>query len=247
MNYFLEIAYKGTRYHGWQIQENAVSVQQVINKVLADLFGQEINTIASGRTDTGVHAEQQFVQVDLLQEFTENHIYKVNRMLPYDIVVKNFYPVTDEANARFDAISRRYEYRISKRKNPFMDGLVCYFPRPLDVDRMNEASALLLEYEDFESFSKVKTSVDHFRCNISKAEWFTRNDLIIFNIEGNRFLRGMVRAIVGTLMEVGLGRMSKEEFRTIIECKDRKSAGRSAPAEGLYFCEVKYPEGVFKS
>lgn len=243
--YFLEVAYKGTNYSGWQIQKNAVSVQEELNKVLKVLFGNNINTLGSGRTDTGVHAEQQFVQIDLEKALTPEYLYKINRMLPEDISVREYFLVNPEANARFDAISRRYEYRIVRVKNPFLFGFTYLYPRPLDITLLNKSSELLLNYSDFQSFSKVKTSVENFLCTIHKAEWEERGDLLIFHVEANRFLRGMVRALVGTLIEVGLGKMSIEEFKKILDKKDRKAAGRAAPPEGLFLCEVKYPKEIF--
>jgi len=243
--YFLEVAYKGTKYNGWQIQKNAVSVQEELNKVLKILFKGPVATLGSGRTDTGVHAEQQFVQIDLENDFTPDHLYKMNRILPVDIAVNRYFKVKPDANARFDALSRRYEYRITRVKNPFLFGLTYYYPRPMDLSLLNQATALLCQYTDFQSFSKVNTSVENFLCTIYRAEWEERGELLTFHVEANRFLRGMVRALVGTLIEVGLGRMSVEEFIAILDKKDRKAAGRAAPPEGLFLCEVKYPEEIF--
>lgn len=245
LRYFLEIAYKGTNYHGWQVQKNAHSVQQELNQCLERLFQQSIETVASGRTDTGVHAEQQFVHFDIEKELNEDHLYKLNKILPWDISANGIYRVKDDANARFDAISRSYEYRISRTKNPFAQGLTYYNGRELNLDKMRRASEVMYKYQDYESFSKVHTSVEHFLCDIMNVEWVEKKDMLIFKIEANRFLRGMVRTIVGTLLEVGLERMTVKEFEEIIKMKDRKAAGRVVPAEGLYFTKIKYPKGIF--
>lgn len=245
MRYFLEIAYKGTNYHGWQLQKNAHSVQQELNQCLQRLFQADIETIASGRTDTGVHAEQQFVHLDLGRELTDDHIFKLNCLLPWDIVIRNFHKVKPDVSARFDALSRSYEYRISRRKDPFLRELTCYFGKELDLEKMKKATLVLYKYKDYQSFSKVHTSVDHFLCDILNAEWVEKKNLLIFKIEANRFLRGMVRTIVGTLLDVGLGRMTVKQFEEVIQKKDRKAAGRIVPAEGLYLTRIKYPKTIF--
>lgn len=247
MRYFLEIAYKGTNYHGWQIQNNANSVQEELNKALHLVLRKPIETLASGRTDAGVHAEQQFAHIELDFPIYENLVYKLNRVLPHDIVIKNYYPVTETAHARFDAISRTYEYRINCIKSPFLINLSYFFHQPLDIQKMNEACAFLLSENDFQSFSKVHTDVNHFLCKIHQAFWQEKDQMLIFTIEGNRFLRGMVRAIVGTMLEVGLSRMSVKEFHSILLSKDRKKAGRAAPPDGLFLTKIKYPDSIFLS
>ncbi|HEX8545452.1 MAG TPA: tRNA pseudouridine(38-40) synthase TruA [Cytophagaceae bacterium] len=244
MRFFLEVAYKGTKYHGWQIQQNARSVQEEINLNLTKLFG-PVTTMGSGRTDTGVHAEQQFLQLDLEVAFTQEHLSKLNTMLPKDIAIKNYFPVTPGASARHDPLHRTYEYRICKFKNPFMSELAYLYSRPLDMDAMNEAAALLLLHTDFQSFSKVKTSVDHFLCDLQVAKWEARDEFLVFTITGNRFLRGMVRAIVGTLIKVGLGKITPEDFDLIIAAKDRKAAGQAAPPQGLFLTSIVYPSNIF--
>lgn len=247
MRYFLEISYRGTNYHGWQVQQNAHTLQQELENALKLYFRKPIATFASGRTDTGVHAEQQFVQIDLDVNFTKTDLYRLNKIMPSDIAIKTFYLVTDTATARFDAFARVYEYRISFYKNPFNKDLVYAFPKELDMEAMNLAAALLLNHTDFQSFSKVHTDVESFECWMYNAGWSRRGDLLIFTIEANRFLRGMVRAVVGTLLQVGLGRMRVEEFNQIILKKDRRAAGQAAPAEGLFLCKVKYPVEIFIS
>ena len=245
LRYFLEIAYKGTKYHGWQVQKNAHTVQQELNNSLQRLFQKKIETLGSGRTDTGVHAEQQFVHMDLDKELNDHLIFKLNCILPKDIVIKNYFKVKDKASARFDATSRTYEYRISRVKNPFQIDSSCFFGKDLDVEMMKRASKVLLKHTDFQSFSKVNTSVDHFLCDIFMAEWTEKKDMLIFKIEANRFLRGMVRTVVGTLLEIGQGRMTIKQLDEIIRKKDRKAAGAIVPAEGLYLTKIKYPKTVF--
>jgi tRNA pseudouridine38-40 synthase len=247
LRYFLEMAYKGTNYHGWQVQKNAHSVQQELNNALFKLFRTEITTMGSGRTDKGVHAEQQYVQLDVVDELTSDHIFKLNHILPCDMSINNFFKVKENANVRYDATSRVYEYRISRVKNPFLTDMVCFYSKELDVDKMNLASKILLNHKDFEAFSKVNSSARHYLCDILKAEWIFRDNLLIFEIEANRFLRGMVRAIVGTMLDIGLGRKSLEDFEKIIQSRDREEAGRSAPASGLFLVKVNYPSSVFQN
>lgn len=243
LRYFLDIAYQGTAYHGWQIQANAHSVQAELNRALSTILRQPIETIGSGRTDTGVHAEQQFVHFDLPSpiEDTSQLVHKLNALLPFDIAVKSLFAVPAETHARFDAVSRRYEYRISQVKNPFLQNLALFYTKPLRLDLMDEASQLLLQYEDFESFSRVKTEVNHFRCQITEAFWENKGNVLIFHIKADRFLRGMVRAIVGTLLQVGRNQLTRTDFESVILSKDRKKAGMAVPPEGLFLTEVAYP------
>jgi len=246
LRYFLDISYRGGNYHGWQIQENAVTVQGVLEKALSNVLCAKIDILGSGRTDTGVHAASQIVHLDSPREFDPLLIFRINGYLPKDICIKSARLVRDDAHARFDAISRAYIYRITLVKNPFEIGLAYYFYPPIDVDQMNKAAALLLQYEDFESFSKVHTDVTSFNCTIFHAYWERNGDMLYFHVKANRFLRGMVRTLVGTMLEVGKGRMSLDEFVQIILAKDRKRAGISAPPEALYLSEVEYPAEVYK-
>lgn len=247
MRYLLEIAYKGTAYHGWQIQKNAHTVQVELNNALSIYFKIKTETIGSGRTDTGVHCEQQFAHFDYSEKVIFNDfIHRINAILPKDILVRNIYHVSSEFNARFDAQSRSYQYRISKSKNPFLTHLCCfYFKTTIDVEKMNRAANILLKHTDFQSFCKYKTEVNHFECTISEAYWKEENGLLVFNITANRFLRGMVRAIVGTLLEIGIGKLPEAEFENIIMLKDRKFAKFAAPPEGLFLTKVTYPSTVF--
>ena len=245
MKYFLEIAYKGTNYHGWQVQKNAHTVQQELNSCLERLFQQPVETVASGRTDTGVHAQQQFVHLDLNTELNPDLLFKINCILPHDIAVKNYFRVKRDAHARFDTLSRSYEYRICRVKNPFALELAWNLTRDLDIGKMKAATKILFDFDDFQSFSKVHTDVEHFLCKIMYAEWVEEGDYLIFKIESNRFLRGMVRTIVGTLVDIGKGKITAKDFKEILEKKDRKFAGAIVPAEGLYLSRIKYPKDIF--
>lgn len=245
MRYFLDISYRGTNYHGWQIQNNASTVQGVLNKALSNVLGTKIETLGSGRTDTGVHASTQIVHLDSPRLLDQSFIFRMNGYLPKDICIKSLYPVKEQAHARFDAVSRAYVYRIILEKNPFEIGLSYYFYPPINIEAMNQAAALLIQYEDYQSFSKVDTDVTHFNCTIFHAYWQQQGTMLYFHIKANRFLRGMVRALVGTLLEVGKGRMSIDEFIQVILAKDRKSAGSSAPAEALYLSEIEYPKEIY--
>jgi len=246
LRYFFEIAYDGKNYHGWQRQKNAISVQEVVEEALSRITREETNITGSGRTDTGVHCEQQYFHADFTSQINTDRLnFKLNSYLPTDISIQNIRQVKPEAHARFDAISRSYQYRISKSKNPFDREYKYRIPKLPDIKTMNEAASLLIGEHDFESFSKVKTEVNNFVCNISEASWLETERDILFNVTANRFLRGMVRALVGTLLEVGLGKLSKEEFKKVIESKDRRKAGSAAPAHGLFLTAVNYPVEIF--
>ncbi|MFN8438762.1 MAG: tRNA pseudouridine(38-40) synthase TruA [Cytophagales bacterium] len=247
MKYFLDIAYKGTHYNGWQKQPNANTVQSEIENALKIVFKNELTTFGSGRTDTGVHAKQQYVMFETPQVIEKKKILNLNGVLPKDIVVKNIYKVADNASVRFDALSRSYEYFIHQEVNPFNRETSYYFPKKLDVRLMNEAAQLLLKYKDFECFSKVHTEVNTFLCTITVAKFEYKDEYLVFNITANRFLRGMVRAIVGTLLDVGTYRTSLTEFENIILSKDRKKAGRAAPPEGLFLSKVIFPENYLEN
>ena len=248
MRYFLDLAYNGTNYHGWQVQQNAHTVQGELEKALGKLLRRPVGVVGSGRTDTGVHAEQQLVHIDVEEELDTGALqFKLNCMMPPDVVVKKIFPVADKAHARFSALSRSYEYRICRQKNPFLQKLCYVNMHPLDVPTMNEAAAIMLDWEDFECFSKVHTEVKHFRCNIMHAEWIEEGNQLIFYVTANRFLRNMVRAMVGTLLEVGQHKMDLEGFRQVLESRDRSRAGRSAPAQGLFLTRVQYPSTIYVS
>lgn len=246
MRYFFEIAYKGTNYKGWQTQHNAITVQEVVEDALTKLTGTKTEIVGSGRTDTGVHCEQQFFHTDILKEIVlKDFQHRMNVLLPKDISIQSIRKVKPEASARFDAFSRTYHYRITLVKNPLLDGLAMHYFKPADIPTMNRAAALLLGEQDFQCFSKVKTNVNHFLCDITKAEWKQKDDQLDFVITANRFLRGMVRAIVGTLLDVGTDRITVKDFQKIINSKDRKQAGQNVSPEGLYLTKVKYPSSIF--
>ena len=241
MRYFIELSYKGTNYHGWQIQPDASSVQEEITKALATILQEKILLVGAGRTDAGVHASQMFAHVDTVKKLSNNYVHKLNAILPNDIVIKSIKEVSDDTHARFDAVSRTYEYKIILGRDPFLlETTWQLHQKNLQIEKMNEAANLLFKYEDFESFSKVKTDVNTFNCTIMKAVWTLEDKHLIFHIKANRFLRNMVRAIVGTLIEVGLGKKTVEDFRKIIESKKRSEAGLSVPAKGLFLTEVCY-------
>ncbi|MHC5309375.1 tRNA pseudouridine(38-40) synthase TruA [Myroides sp. LJL116] len=243
MRYFLEFAYDGTAYHGWQIQPNAITVQQTLTHAISTLLKQPIELVGAGRTDSGVHAKQMFAHFDYPLDFDkEKLISKMNSFLPSDIVIYSITQVQDQAHARFDATARTYQYHIHTHKDAFCNAFSYYFYKKLDIDKMNQAAQLLLDYEDFECFSKTNSDVFTFNCTIEKAYWEkTSDNKIVFTIKANRFLRNMVRAIVGTLLEVGTGKIPVEHIHSIIESKDRSKAGFSVPGKALFLTKVSYP------
>ncbi|MEX1239585.1 MAG: tRNA pseudouridine(38-40) synthase TruA [Cyclobacteriaceae bacterium] len=246
MRYFFEIAYHGGHYHGWQSQHNAIGVQTVVENVMSKILRTAVEIVGSGRTDTGVHCEQQFFHTDLSVDFESGQLLlNLNSFLPGDIAIKSIRSVRSDASARYDAVERTYRYEITRVKNPFLQGLSWHYFKVLKIENMNKAAALLLGEHDFECFSKVKTDVNHFLCDVKKAGWVEKGDRLIFTISANRFLRGMVRAIVGTLLEVGTGKITQKEFVAILQSRDRKRAGANVPAQGLYLEKVKYPTRIF--
>lgn len=239
---FFQCAYDGTNYSGWQKQPNASTVQDTIEKCLSKLFSkEEIETVGCGRTDAGVHAKQSFFHIDLLPVYDLAQLqYKLNNMLPNDIVIDAIYEVHPQAHARFDAKKRTYQYFVHQKKTPFQNEYSVFFPRKIEVDKMNEGAKYILGKQDFTSFSKLHTDVNNNFCEVYAATWRVVGDQFQFEISANRFLRNMVRAIVGTLLEVGLGNISPEEVKGIIESKDRQNAGFSVPAKGLFLKSVEY-------
>lgn len=246
MRYLFEIAYNGTNYNGWQTQQNGVAVQTVVEEVMSTILRTPVAIVGSGRTDAGVHCEQQFFHTDIPEQSDDKDLLlRLNSFLPRDIVLRSVRAVKPDISARYDAIERSYRYQITRVKNPFLLGLSWHYFKALDVDNMNEAAAYILGEQDFECFSKVKTNVNHFLCDIKRASWTTQGDELIFRIAANRFLRGMVRAIVGTLLDVGTGKITQRDFLSIIQSKDRKKAGANVPAYGLYLEKVVYPAGIY--
>ncbi len=251
--FFIELAYDGTNYHGWQLQPNAIGVQEVLNSALTTVLREPIETLGCGRTDTGVHASQFFAHFDLDKSMAHgpwsidkknNLVRSINAILPHDIAIKHIFPVAAEAHARFDAALRSYEYHIHFNKDPFKHSYSWLLRDEPDVELMNRAARIIMEYKDFSCFSKSNTQVKTNNCKISTAKWVKTNDGLVFHISADRFLRNMVRAIVGTLLLVGRKEIEPYEIRGIIESKNRSKAGTSVPACGLYLTEVRYPAGL---
>jgi tRNA pseudouridine38-40 synthase len=245
LRYFLDIAYNGKPYHGFQRQPEDISVQEVLEDAMAIFFQKAITIFGAGRTDTGVHGKQLLAHFDVDNALDEpQFLYKLNKLLPESVAVQDIYRVNNEAHARFDAMEREYEYVVTTRKDPFLAENALYIIKPLNVDAMNIAAKILLEYTDFECFSKVKTDVKTFNCKIEYAHWSQHEHKLVFTIRADRFLRNMVRAIVGTLLEVGLGKRSPESLHEIIASKNRGEAGKSVAAQGLYLTKVLYPDCI---
>jgi tRNA pseudouridine38-40 synthase len=249
--YFLKLSYNGTAYNGWQVQENTPNtVQQVLEEKMSMLLKENVALTGCGRTDTGVHAKDYYAHFDVrlpnLLGNKQQWIYKFNTVLPADIVVQDIIPVVPTAHARFDATERQYYYYISRRKNPFRNTYTWYVYGELDFDLMNKAALMLLEHQDFTSFSKLNTQNKTNNCTITKAIWQqTEEQEWRFTIRANRFLRGMVRAIAGTLVLVGKNKISLQDFRSIIESKNRSLAGGNAPAHPLFLSGIRYPKTIF--
>jgi tRNA pseudouridine38-40 synthase len=241
MRYFLEVSYKGTNFNGFQIQNTGKTIQGEIQNALLKLFKDPIILTGSSRTDAGVHALQNYFHFDIEGAFPMEKVYNLNSMISPDIVIKRRVEVGAEAHARFDANTREYKYYIHQSKNPFIQDTSYYYPYTLDWDKLNAATALVLGRHDFSSFSKKNTQVNNHFCEIFKAKWYWENEQIVFNIRGNRFLRGMVRALVATMLKVGRGFFSLDEFKSILAAHDCSSADFSAPGKGLFLVEVAYP------
>jgi tRNA pseudouridine38-40 synthase len=249
----MELGYNGQAYHGWQTQPGDTTVQETVEKGLSTLLRKNIQVVGCGRTDAGVHASQYFLHFDTDKGLGSENVmdeselvFKLNSILPDDIAVYRVFAVKESAHARFDALSRSYEYKIYEGKSPFLKGLV-WQKRVLnlDVERMNEAASMLLDYSDFKSFSRSKTDVKTYICRVDEAMWQLEDDLLVFHISADRFLRNMVRAIVGTLIEIGQGKREIQDMKRVIESRDRTQAGPSVKAEGLYLSRVKYPENLW--
>ena len=244
MRFFIELSYQGVNYHGWQEQPNANTVQSEINKALSTVFQEKILVMGAGRTDSGVHAKQMFAHFDYNVDFDiKNIIFKLNNFLPYDIVINDIFMVNDDANCRFDANSRTYKYHIIQQKDAF-NKRAYLFKKKLDLNSMNLAANYILGKQDFTSFSKVNTQTFTNNCNIMFANWKKVDNELIFTIKSNRFLRNMVRAIVGTLLDVGIGKNKPSMIRKIIAAKDRSKSGASVPAHALFLYKIEYPENI---
>jgi len=242
--YFIKLAYNGARYHGWQIQENALTVQEVITKAVRLMWNKDFKMIGCGRTDTGVNATEFFAHFDLEEGKSMDELnelaYRLNRYLPDDIVIYSIFPVKPDLHSRYDALSRTYEYHIHTRKDPFLNELSWFVHQKLDIELMNRGGEILSEYDDFTSFSKANVKRKTNLCKVSIAHWELSGHCLIFTIKADRFLHDMVRAIVGTLIDLGQYKISIEDLRLIIESKNRCSAGESVPAKGLFLTRVEY-------
>lgn len=247
MRYFFDVSYDGTAYHGYQIQPNAITVQEVLEKAISTLLGEKTPILASGRTDTGVHAIQQIIHFDTQKKIDVDKLtYRLNTFLPKTISVNGIAKVSDEAHARFDAIKRTYEYRMHKRKNPFVVGRSLYVPYMLNLIKINEACEIISQARNFQALSKVHTEVNNFECQIFDICWKESNDEYVFTVRANRFLRGMIRAMVGTLLAVGQERISIERFKEILTERNRSNAGKAVAPEGLYLLKVEYPTDIYQ-
>ena len=242
MRYLIQLSYKGTHFHGWQKQVNVKTVQQELDEKLSLMLGENIETLGCGRTDAGVHAKQFFAHFDSQNNVdTENLFFRLPKFLSKDIAIQSIKKIDENFHARFDADYRVYEYWITQKADPFLNDYSWFVYGDLNIDAMNNASKLLLSHKDFECFSKVHTDVNNFLCDITFAEWKLTDEKLIFTIKANRFLRNMVRAIVGTLIDVGRNKLSIEQFKRILESKNRSESGQSVPAHGLFLTEIHYP------
>lgn len=243
--YFLELAYKGTDYSGFQLQDNANTIQAEVEKAFEILHKQKVILTGSSRTDSGVHALQNYFHFDYSESINPQFIYKMNAILPADIVVKKLIPVAGDAHCRFDAVTREYRYYIYRYKNPFLRERAFYFPYRMDIDLMQQAAGVIKEYTDFTSFSKRNTQVKTFNCVIQESRWGMEDDCFVYYASANRFLRGMVRALTATMLRVGREKISLGEFRDIIEARDCTKASFAVPAHGLFLISVNYPVSYF--
>ena len=239
--YFLELSYKGTNYSGFQLQQNANTVQAEVEKAFAILQREKVELTGSSRTDTGVHARQNFFHFDYNGDIHPQFVYKMNAILPGDIVIQRLLPVEPEAHCRFDAISREYIYYIYRQKDPFLQDTAYYFPYKLDLPLMEQAAAIVMEYTDFSAFSKRNTQVKTFDCVITESAWSFENGILIYRVKANRFLRGMVRALVATMLKLGRHKITIEEFRSIITSRDCTRASFAVPGKGLFLQKVNLP------
>ncbi|MGI8950703.1 MAG: tRNA pseudouridine(38-40) synthase TruA [Chitinophagaceae bacterium] len=252
--YFLEVAYKGTNYSGFQIQQNANTIQAEIEKAMNVLMrlpsprgeGLGVRLFVSSRTDAGVHALQNFFHFDADIKFQQEQLYNLNALLPPDIVVKNIYAVHQNAHCRFDAIAREYKYYIYQKKNPFLFDIAFYYPYKINIGLLQQVAEIIMNYKDFSSFSKRHTKTKNFECNIIKSIWMKEENCFVYNVIANRFLRGMVKGLVGTMLKVGREIISVKEFQQIIENRDCIKADFSPASKGLFLVSVKYADNLLK-
>ena len=243
--YFLELKYSGALYSGFQVQKNAITVQSVLEDSMSVYFRDKISLTGSSRTDAGVHALQNFFHFDREEPLPEKFLYNINAILPPDIAVLSIIPVYDEAHCRFDAVSREYAYHLYGVKNPFLADRAWFYPFPLDKQKLDRAAAIIAEYEDFTSFSKRNTQVKTFRCRIESSVWAEEKTGLVYRVRANRFLRGMVKGLVGTMLQAGRGKLDENELRNIIESRDCGNADFTPPSHGLFLCAVNFPPGYF--
>lgn len=248
--YFIKLSFLGTNYHGWQKQKNANSVQSVLCESLSVILKEKISITGAGRTDTGVHAREFFAHFNtnsLDEKQRMELVSHLNGYLPFDIAIQEIVPVSPGSHARFSAVSRTYQYIIAQTKDPFLSGFVFYYSVPLDIQKMNEGAAVIKSCKDFTSFAKLPSETKTNICQITDIWWEKKGSLLFFNITANRFLRNMVRAIVGTLIDLGRGKSDLNELKEIIEAKNRSAAGASVPACGLYLTSIRYAENIFNN
>lgn len=239
--YFFEVSYKGTNYSGFQVQENASTIQGELEKVLSTFYKTQIHLTGSSRTDAGVHAHQNYFHGNIVNLVTCKHIYNLNAMLPSDIVLRQVFQVHAEAHARFDAVARTYKYLVYSEKSPFKADRAWYYPFPLDLEALNWAAKSLLTHNDYEAFAKRNSQVHTYNCEVMQAEWKEEGGYYVFQVKANRFLRGMVRGLVATMLKVGRGVMSQDEWLSVLASKDQTLCDFSAPSQGLFLISVAYP------
>ena len=242
--YFLELSYKGTAYSGFQIQDTGNTIQSEVTKALQTIFREPFELTGSSRTDAGVHAQQNYFHFDTHLELSNKNCYALNAVLPKDIAVHRITLVADDAHSRFQAVSRSYRYSIHAHKDPFLTETSWLYPFPLQKEALDEAAAILMEYSNFTSFSKRNTQVNNFNCQLSKSEWTEKDGLLVYEVRANRFLRGMIRGLVATMLKTGRGALTMEGFRNILEALDCSKADFSAPAHGLCLMQVNYPSSI---
>lgn len=241
--YFIELAYKGTRYSGFQTQENANTIQAEVEKAFHTLYRSPVQLTGSSRTDSGVHAYQNFFHFDFQETVHPQSVYKLNSILPRDIAVRNIYPMPPEAHSRFDATSRDYVYNIHRFKNPFLNETSLYYPYKLNMEALQEGASFLTTQQNFFAFAKTNSQVKTFDCIVKKSEWVQEGEMMTYAIEANRFLRGMVRLITATLLKLGREKTSMEDFKKLFQANDK--SGLAVPAHGLHLIRVNYPESYF--
>jgi tRNA pseudouridine38-40 synthase len=244
--FFLELAYRGTHYSGFQIQDNASSIQEEVEKAMAVFFRRKIELTGSSRTDGGVHAMQNFFHFDFEGLIDTKGLYNMNAILPGDIVLKNFIQVHPGAHCRFDALSREYRYYVYREKDPFLADRAYFFPYTLDKEKLGAAASLISRYVDFSSFSKRNSQVKTFICSIQDSSWEEENGCLVYRVTANRFLRGMVRGLVGTMLQVGRGKISLSRFEEILRSRDNKQADFSAPGHGLFLFRIVFPVSLLE-